>query len=754
MMVHRQAPRGTRIDRDVRRLPWGGLILTTVLAALPLLPLAHGEPSGAVLALASQAAVLIVFALSYDLLLGQTGLLSFGHAMYYGIGALAAARVANAWALSAPWLPVVGGAGAALVAVPAGWLSARRGGVTFAMVTLGLGELIATAASTVPEWFGGVGGVMIDRGAVPGWLGIDFGATRAAYGLVVAVALAACMLIAWLLRTPLVHVANAVRDNPRRAAFVGVDPSRVRWAMTVIAAFFAGVAGALSVVTFEIATADNASVATCATALIAVVIGGTGTFAGPILGAVVYVSIANGLASITRAWPMYVGLFFLLVVVLAPGGLIGAWLHRRVSPSLAGSRRARCALPRFSGRRMGRALAVLGMLAGGIAVIQSVYAWRFGDTGADISPGLHAANGWGIAVAGAVWMAVSAFALRGTTLRSPRRVATSLRSTHAAAAAMASTHASTAAMVSTYAAAAATRPTVAKATASVIVAGAAANVPARAAGTAEQAKPIDPAPRVRPRHAPSGPALDVTLDDVHVSYRATSVLRGVHLHVRAGEIHALIGPNGAGKSTVFNVLSGVTQVDRGTVRLDARPIRRLAAHRIARLGVARGLQTPNLFTQLSVLDNVCCAMLCPRGAPLYRWLQPAAWRGLRERALDWLQVVGLGDEASARAAQLSYAQQRALELAMATASGARLLLLDEPTAGMSRAEAIEALALIRAMAAGRTLLLIEHDMGVVFDLADRISVLVDGVVIATGTPAQIRTNPDVRDAYLGPARAL
>ncbi|MCG1041803.1 branched-chain amino acid ABC transporter ATP-binding protein/permease [Mycetohabitans sp. B8] len=744
MMAQRETPHGARIDRAVQPPPWGGLMLAAVLAALPLLPLAHGEPSGAALALASQAAVLIVFALSYDLLLGQTGLLSFGHAMYYGIGALAAARVANAWALSAPWLPVVGGVGAALVAVPAGWLCARRGGVTFAMVTLGLGELVATAASTVPDWFGGVGGVMIDRAAVPGWFGIDFGSTRAAYGLVVAITLASCMLIAWLLRTPLAHVANAVRDNPRRAAFVGVNPSRVRWAMTVIAAFFAGVAGALSVVTFEIATADNASIATCATALIAVVIGGTSTFAGPVLGAVVYVSIANGLASLTRAWPMYVGLFFLLVVVLAPGGLVGAGLHHRVSPSLVGSRRARCALPWFSERRIARVLAVLGMLAGSIAVIQSVYALRFDDTGADISRlRWYAVNGWGIAVAGVVLMAVSSFALRATAPRSSRRVAEGLRSTHASAAAMALPHASLATM----------GPAVSEATAPVIVAGAAVSAQARTAGTTEQAKPVDPVPVVRPGHAPSSPALDVTLDDVHVSYRATPVLRGVRLHVRAGEIHALIGPNGAGKSTVFNVLSGVTPFDRGTVRLGDRPIRRWAAHRIARLGVARGLQTPSLFAQLSVLDNVCCAMLCPRGAPLYRWLQPAVWRGLRKRALDWLQVVGIDDEASARAAQLSYARQRALELAMATASGARLLLLDEPTAGMSRAEAIEALALIRTMAAGRTVLLIEHDMDIVFELADRISVLVEGVVIATGTPAQIRANPRVRNAYLGPARA-
>ncbi|KAG0194715.1 hypothetical protein DFQ28_007861 [Apophysomyces sp. BC1034] len=686
MTVCGKRSRGVCIRRAARSRRLWLAAAALVLAGLPLLPLAHGEPSGAALALASQVAVLVVFALSYDLLLGQTGLLSFGHAMYYGIGALAAARIGNAWTLSALWLPLVGGTCAALVAVPAGWLSARRGGMTFAMVTLGLGELVAAAASTVPDLFGGVGGVMIDRGAVPGWLGIDFGSTRSAYCLVAASALLSSALIALLLRTPLVRISNAVRDNPRRAAFVGVDPSRVRWAMIVVAAFFAGVAGALSVVTFEIVTADSVSVATCATALIAAVIGGTGTFAGPIAGAVAYVLIANGLSSITRAWPMYVGIFFLLVVVFVPRGLAGAGSLRMAS--------ARC------GWLVWHALAVFGILAGGIVAIQSVYALRFDDAG----PGVGLGGGgdaiwWCALTAGSALIVVSSLALRVVLHRSPR-------------------------------AAAAVAP------AALARCGA---LPARAAAVLSQ-------------HTLFDTAAAVTLDDVHVSYRATPVLRGVQLNVGAGQIHALIGPNGAGKSTLFNVLSGVTRPGRGTVRLDGASIRRLPVHRLARLGVARGLQTPSLFAHLSVLDNVCCAMLHAHGLPAHRWLQPAAWRGLRKRALDWLRVVGIDEDAGTCAGQLSYARQRALELAMATASGARLLLLDEPTAGMSRAEAIEAVALIRTLAVGRTIMLIEHDMDAVFDLADRISVLVDGMIIATGTPAQIRVHPGVRDAYLGQVR--
>lgn len=674
-------------------------LVALVLAAAPLLPIAHGEPSGAVLALASQAAVLVVFALSYDLLLGQTGLLSFGHAMYYGIGALAAARVANACALSASWLPLVGGACAALAAVPAGWLSARRGGITFAMVTLGLGELVATAATTVPEWFGGVGGVMIDRGRVPGWFGIDFGATRSAYCLVAAWGLLSCWLIALLLRTPLVRVANAVRDNPRRAAFAGVNPAHVRWAMTVVAAFFAGVAGALSLVTFEIVTADSVSVATCATALIAAVMGGVGTFAGPVAGAIVYVLIANGLSSITRAWPMYVGIFFMLTVVFAPGGLVGALPLR--SASLRRGPLAWCA---FAG---------LGVLVGGVVAIQSVYALRFGEAGVDSGIGVNAGvGGWSALMAGVALAVMSWCALRAAMRR---------------------------ALCST---AAATSP----------VAAAAPAMPVSPPATAWRGKTRRRCTSALSHQRWPGVAATVTLDDIHVGYRAAPVLRGVRLGVRAGEIHALIGPNGAGKSTLFNVVSGVTRADRGMVLLDGVPIRKLPVHRVARLGVSRGWQAPSLFVQLSVLDNVCCAMLGAHRFPVHWWLQSAAWRALRGRALDWLKALGLEQDAGKRAAQLGYARQRALELVMAMASGARLLLLDEPTAGMSRAEAIEAVALIRTIAAGRTILLIEHDMEAVFDLADRISVLVDGVIIATGTPAQIREHPGVRDAYLGHAR--
>lgn len=678
-----------------------GAVVLIALAMLPLLPAAHGGANGFALALASQAASLVVFALSYDLLLGQTGLLSLGHATYYGIGALAAARVANAYALPAPWLPLAGGIGAALVALPLGWLCARRGGMTFAMITLGLGEMVAAAALTMPDIFGGVGGVMIDRAAGGAWLGIDFGGQRAAYALVAAWALLSVALIAHLLRTPLARIANAVRDNPRRAAFVGFDPRRVRWVAVVVAAFFAGIAGALSVITFEIASADNVGLATSASALIATVIGGSGTLAGPIVGAVVHVLMANGLSSVTHAWPMYVGVFFMLTVVFAPDGLAG--LGARGMRALRAMLARRGALTQVGVPLAAVTLAASGVLAGSVIAIESVYAWRFAEP---------AEQGGATIASGAVLAMLSILMLRAAAGRL-RRLSPVQRDASASA----------------------------------------------AVGTASgddyairQANRAGAPVIATVGHDRAPAAATLTLSGIHLRFGATEVLRGVDLDVASGECHALIGPNGAGKSTLFNVVSGAVRPDRGTVRLGGVAIDRLPAHRIARLGLSRSFQTPNLFARLSVLDNLRCALLWPLGVRHGGWRGLDAMPQLRERALAWLATVGIGHEADKPAGALGYAQQRALELAMTAASGADVLLLDEPTAGMSRAEARDAIELIRVLARGRTVLLIEHDMDAVFDLADRISVLVDGVVVATGTPAQIRDDPRVRAAYLGDAR--
>jgi branched-chain amino acid transport system ATP-binding protein len=241
----------------------------------------------------------------------------------------------------------------------------------------------------------------------------------------------------------------------------------------------------------------------------------------------------------------------------------------------------------------------------------------------------------------------------------------------------------------------------------------------------------------------------LVLRGVEKRFGATPVLCGVNLSIEAGERHALIGPNGAGKSTLFNVIAGALRASAGRIELDGADITRLAPHAVSRLGLARSFQSTSVFQRLSVFDNLRCAALNaqPCGA---RWRNRLIGsRAVDERAQRVLDAVGLAERRHVLAGTLSYAQQRALDLGIALASGARTLLLDEPTAGMNRAEAGQAVALIRATTEGKTLLLVEHDMDAVFGLADRISVLVGGRIIATGTPHAIRADAAVRAAYLG-----
>jgi branched-chain amino acid transport system ATP-binding protein len=227
------------------------------------------------------------------------------------------------------------------------------------------------------------------------------------------------------------------------------------------------------------------------------------------------------------------------------------------------------------------------------------------------------------------------------------------------------------------------------------------------------------------------------------------VLRGVDLAVRAGERHALIGPNGAGKSTLFSVIAGERRASAGRIALNGIDTTRLAPAALARRGLARSFQTTSVFARLSVFDNVRCAVQASRrGAGGFA----ARWFGARDidaRAADVLDAIGLAPVAQQAAGTLGYAEQRALDLGLALAGGAHTLLLDEPTAGMNRAESARAIELIRRVSADKTLVIVEHDMEAVFSLADRVSVLVQGRVLATGTPDAIRANAAVREAYLG-----
>ncbi|WP_233802417.1 ABC transporter ATP-binding protein [Paraburkholderia sp. HP33-1] len=243
------------------------------------------------------------------------------------------------------------------------------------------------------------------------------------------------------------------------------------------------------------------------------------------------------------------------------------------------------------------------------------------------------------------------------------------------------------------------------------------------------------------------PAL--ALYGVEKRFGPTPILRGVDLEIEPGERHALIGPNGAGKSTLFNLIGGGARPNAGRIHLFGADITRLAPAAIARRGLARSFQSTSVFARLSVFDNLrCAAQLAERDRTRW-WQRLTGAAAVDARAADVLDAVGLGARRDVAAGTLSYAEQRALDLGIALASGAHTLLLDEPTAGMNRAEAARAIELIRDITAGRTLLMVEHDMDAVFAIADRISVLVQGRIIASGTPAAIRADAAVRAAYLG-----
>ena len=239
------------------------------------------------------------------------------------------------------------------------------------------------------------------------------------------------------------------------------------------------------------------------------------------------------------------------------------------------------------------------------------------------------------------------------------------------------------------------------------------------------------------------------LTDVHKSFGATKIIRGVSLAIGRGERHALIGPNGAGKSTLFNLVSGRFAPTRGSIRLDGAEIGGMAPYRISRRGLARSFQVTNIFPRLTVYENIRCSALWALGYRYNFWRSADRLADAALRAETILARIRMTERRDTPAGVLTYAEQRALEIGITIAGDAQVILLDEPTAGMSRGETEATVELIRAVSQGKTLVMVEHDMGVVFDLADRISVLVYGEIIATDTPERIRENAAVQSAYLG-----
>lgn len=250
---------------------------------------------------------------------------------------------------------------------------------------------------------------------------------------------------------------------------------------------------------------------------------------------------------------------------------------------------------------------------------------------------------------------------------------------------------------------------------------------------------------------PSNTTPALHIDGLKKSFGKAEIIRGVDLSIADGERHAVIGPNGAGKSTLFNLITGRFPQTSGKVRLHGNDLAGLAPFEINRMGLSRSFQITNIFPRMTVFENVRCSLLWAQGYRYSFWNMVNRSRDLTEGAEEILEQINLTERRDLPAGVLSYAEQRALEIGITIAGGADVIMLDEPTAGMSHSETDYIVDLIRKVTENKTLVMVEHDMGVVFGLADRISVLVYGEIIATGAPEEVRANPRVQEAYLGAA---
>ena len=274
----------------------------------------------------TQMGIAIIVCLSYNMLLGQGGMLSFGHAVYSGLGAFAAIHTLNKvgageWGIPVALIPIVGGLAGLLVAVLLGAVSTKKSGNTFAMITLGVGELVWSMSLMLPEFFGGEGGISGNRMSGQPVMGITFGPAIQVYYLIAVYTLVCVMLMYAFTQTPLGRLLNAVRDNPERVEFIGYNPQRVRYTAFIIAGFFAGISGGLGALNFEIVNAEVVGAARSGAYLLFTFLGGATFFFGPIIGAVLMVLALVLLSEFTQAWLLYLGLVFMVMVMFAPGGI-------------------------------------------------------------------------------------------------------------------------------------------------------------------------------------------------------------------------------------------------------------------------------------------------------------------------------------------------------------------------------------------------------------------------------------------------
>lgn len=359
--------------------PWN---LPRRLAAVALAFLLLLSPiffsSGTSLNVIAQFCIAAIFALSFNMLLGLTGMLSFGHAVYSGLAAFVCIHVMNKISdgshhFPISLIPLVGGCAGAFFGGVFGFISTKKSGITFAMISLGIGELVYASSLMMPGFFGGEGGVSANRVSGSPFWGISFGPQIEVTYLIIFWTILAVAAIYFVRVSTLGKLAEAVRDNPERVAFIGFDAQKIRLCMMLIACFFAGIAGGLSAINFEIVSAESVGAIRSGTVLFFTYIGGVGVFLGPVLGALIGVFMSTFLSELTPAWSLYMGLLFMAVVSFAPRGLSGSFLSfvERFVAARAGAK-----LMPFLVRGGLRCLAFFGLLLGIVIVVELLYRLR------------------------------------------------------------------------------------------------------------------------------------------------------------------------------------------------------------------------------------------------------------------------------------------------------------------------------------------------------------------------------------------
>ncbi len=586
-------------------------ICAAALAALPFLVSAIGFTYG----LATEIALFALVGLGYNLLLGYTGLLSFGHGLFFGCAAYAAALSQIHWFKSGIVAPLAFTlAFSAALGVAIGFLVLRRRGVYFSLLTLAFTALAFTIAFRWTDFTGGESGLRGVRR--PSVLGLNLD-NQLVFYYFAAVLVFVAAWVAWrIVHSPFGSVLAAIRENEQRAAFIGYPVRRYKLAAFTISATLTGLAGALFAFLKLFASADPVHPTFSGELAAMTIIGGTGNFLGPPLGALFYILFREVLSGYTASWMFWFGLLFMGFILFSPAGLIG--LGERIAAPF---------------RKQREDLAAM--------------ASRVNPTPSQEVP---------------------EFLLHGD---SPQPGETIL-----------------------------------------------------------------------------------SVGQVLKKFGEFTAVNDVSMQVRHARLQALIGPNGAGKTTLFNVLSGMYPPEAGTVEFRGRALQGMQPERFVAQGIARSFQVTNLFQGLTVFENIRLGMQAHDPRRFDMWRAKERLDVVNQRARALIRFLGLEGVEAAPVSTLSYGGQRLMEIGLALTARPRLLLLDEPLAGLAAAERERIVAMVKALARHMGVLLVEHDIDRVFEFSDSITAMANGTVLVEGSAEQVSGNRQVQEVYLGSGRKV